>query len=95
MCQHCHAGPGVERAEWANGMRPRPPRLAEAAVKMSGMPAFGPTHDNGTLWSVTDFVQELPAMTPERYATLGTEARAAAEGGGALRPQAAGAGRTD
>ena len=85
-CQHCHAGPGVERAGWASGMRPRPPHLAEAAaewslaevfwlarhgVKMTGMPAFGPTHDDRTLWSIAAFVKELPAMTPERYAALG------------------------
>ncbi|MGG5889507.1 c-type cytochrome [Falsiroseomonas sp. HC035] len=86
MCQHCHAGPGVEQAEWASGMRPRPPHLMEAAadwelsevfwlvrhgVKMSGMPAFGPTHDDETIWRIAAFVKELPAMTPERYASLG------------------------
>lgn len=86
MCQHCHAGPGVERAEWASGMRPSPPQLAEAAAewdqkevfwlakhgaKMTGMPAFGPTHDDHVLWSIAAFVKELPAMTPVRYAELG------------------------
>ena len=85
-CEHCHAGPGVERAGWASGMRPRPPHLAEAAaewelaevfwlskhgIKMTGMPAFGPTHDDQTLWGVAAFVKELPAMTPEKYAALG------------------------
>jgi mono/diheme cytochrome c family protein len=86
MCQHCHAGPGVERAAWASGMRPRPPHLAEAAahwepeevfwlvrhgVKMSGMPAFGPSHDDAAIWNIVAFVKALPAMTPERYASLG------------------------
>ena len=86
-CEHCHAGPGVERAGWASGMRPRPPHLAEAAaewelaevfwlskhgIKMTGMPAFGPTHDDQTLWGVAAFVKELPAMTPEKYASLGS-----------------------
>lgn len=93
LCQHCHAGPGVERAEWASGMRPRPPHLTEAAaeweprevfwlvrhgVKMTGMPAFGPTHDDQALWNIAAFVKELPAMTPERYAALG----GTPEGGG-------------
>ncbi|HEV7368443.1 cytochrome c [Arenibaculum sp.] len=92
-CQHCHAGPGVERAEWASGMRPRPPHLAEAAaewepeevfwivrhgIKMTGMPAFGPSHDDETLWSIAAFVKQLPGMTPEQYAALGD----AQEGGG-------------
>lgn len=86
MCQHCHAGPGVKREPWAEGMRPRPPHLVEAAaewqrnevfwlikhgVKMSGMPAFGAEHDDETLWAIASFVKQLPAMTPERYATLG------------------------
>jgi mono/diheme cytochrome c family protein len=88
MCQHCHGGPGVERDEWASGMRPRPPHLTESAAqwrprevfwlakhgaKMSGMPAFGPTHDDEALWSIAAMVKELPAMTPERYAALGHE----------------------
>ena len=87
MCQHCHAGPGVERAEWAGGMRPRPPHLKDAApeweakeifwlvkhgAKMAGMPAFGPTHDDQALWSIAAFVKELPAMTLEKSAALGS-----------------------
>ena len=93
MCQHCHAGVGVQRSSWANGMRPRPPHLSEAAahwepsevfwlvkhgVRMTGMPAFGPTHDDQTIWSIVAFVKALPAMTPERYTSLGS----AAHGGG-------------
>ncbi len=89
-CEHCHAGPGAKRAEWASGMRPRPPHLAEAAarwelrevfwiakhgVKMTGMPAFGPTHDDRTLWNIAAFVKQLPAMTAEEYAALGGAAR--------------------
>lgn len=85
MCQHCHAAPGVEREKWASGMRPRPPHLTEAAThwqtreifwlvkhgaKMTGMPAFGPTHDDQVLWNLASFVSRLPAMTPERYAEL-------------------------
>lgn len=105
MCQHCHAGPGVTREGWAGGMRPRPPHLAEAAadwdakevfwivrhgVKMSGMPAFGPTHDDRAIWNIVAFVKELPAMTPERYASLGESAtpgggRGAAPDGGERR----------
>lgn len=99
-CQHCHAGPGVERADWASGMRPRPPHLTEAATKwepaevfwldrhgirMSGMPAFGPTHDDEQLWNIVAFVKQLPAMTPERYASLGAGAGAGGGGGAAAR----------
>jgi hypothetical protein len=45
--------------------------IAKHGVKMAGMPAFGPSHDDHTLWSVAAFVKELPAMTPERYAGIG------------------------
>lgn len=96
MCQHCHGGPGQDRAEWTAGMLPRPPQLAEAAaqwqprevfwlirngVKMTGMPAFGPTHDAQTIWNITAFVKALPTMTPDRYTAL-TESAEAHEAGG-------------
>ncbi|MEJ7931443.1 cytochrome c [Ramlibacter sp. AN1015] len=95
MCQHCHGGPGAKREKWADGMRPQPPHLAEAAadwkpgeilwivkhgIKMTGMPAFGPTHDDETLRSIVAFVSELPAMTPERYAALGSDSGSGAAG---------------
>ncbi|QJR79364.1 cytochrome c [Alteromonas pelagimontana] len=86
MCEHCHGGPGIERANWAEGLVPQPPHLTEAAahwtpsevfwlvnhgVKMSGMPAFGATHDEKTLWNITAFVKQLPAMTQAQYQELG------------------------
>jgi mono/diheme cytochrome c family protein len=82
-CAHCHGGIGEGRAEWAAGMRPHPPALARAAdrwserevfwmvkhgIKMSGMPAFGPTHDDRTLWNIAAFVKAMPEMTAEQYA---------------------------
>ena len=88
MCAHCHAGPGQERAEWAQGMLPLPPRLAEAAadwqtreifwiakhgIRMTGMPAFGPTHDDATMWNIALFVSRLPGMTAEQYAAFPSE----------------------
>lgn len=94
-CQLCHGGPGVDPEEWASGMRPRPPHLAEAAaeweieeiywlasngVKMSGMPAFGPSHDEETLWGVAAFVKGLPGLTPEDYAQSATEPDAVPSG---------------
>ncbi|MCP9340769.1 c-type cytochrome [Stutzerimonas xanthomarina] len=32
MCEHCHTGPGVERAQWAQGLLPQPPHLVEVAA---------------------------------------------------------------
>lgn len=88
MCEHCHGGPGVERAEWAKGMLPMPPHLTEHAeewetneifwlvkhgVKATAMPTFGGSHDDGTLWNIAAFVKQLPAMTKEDYAAVHTE----------------------
>lgn len=88
MCQHCHAGPGVEHAEWSEGILPQPPHLVEAAaewepnevfwlvkhgLKMTAMPAFGSTHDDDTLWSIAAFVKELPGMTAQEYAAFESE----------------------
>lgn len=84
-CVHCHAAPGVERAHWADGMRPVPPHLVEAApewearevfwivkngIKMSGMPSFAGGHDDAAIWGIAAFVKRLPAMTPEDYAAF-------------------------
>lgn len=83
MCQHCHGGPGVDQDEWATGMLPQPPhlpdvvgewetneifRLVKHGVKMTGMPAFGASHDDETVWNIVAFVEQLPAMTAEEYA---------------------------
>ena len=85
MCAHCHGGIGEDRAEWAETMRPIPPALAHAAarwsieevhwlvnhgVKMSGMPAFGPTHHEATLWNIAAFVKAMPDMTEAQYAAF-------------------------
>ncbi len=90
-CEVCHAGPGVERSEIAKGLNPAAPDLAESAkemnaqelywvidhgIKMTGMPAFGPTHDEREMWSVTAFVKALPDLPPKRYARLRRWAKA-------------------
>ena len=86
MCQHCHGGPGVEKSEWARGMLPQPPHLPDVVtewqarevfwlikhgVRMSAMPAFGPTHDDEQIWALTAFVMQLPGMTAQRDAEFG------------------------
>jgi mono/diheme cytochrome c family protein len=34
---------------------------------MSGMPAWGATHDDQTVWSMVAFLQKLPGMTSAQY----------------------------
>ena len=84
MCAGCHLAPGMKRTEIARGLYPRAPELrrvtdlgpAEAfwvvkhGVKMTGMPAWGVTHDDEMLWDVVAFLQKLPELTPEQYRAL-------------------------
>jgi mono/diheme cytochrome c family protein len=85
MCVTCHGAPGVEASEIGTGLYPAPPDLqAEAAewsdtelywtiangIKMSGMPAFAPTHEPDELWSLVAFVKTLPNVTPETYRSM-------------------------
>lgn len=96
MCAHCHGGIGESRAEWAETIRPIPPALAHAAarwspeevfwlvkhgVKMSGMPAFGPTHDDATVWNIAAFVKAMPEMSEEQYASYSVGHGAEGESG--------------
>jgi hypothetical protein len=37
---------------------------------MSGMPAWGVTHNDELLWDVVAFLQKLPELTPDQYQTL-------------------------
>ena len=84
MCSGCHLAPGMKRTEISQGLYPRAPELRRGTdlspaeqfwivkhgVKMTGMPAWGITHDDELLWDVVAFVRKLPEMTPEQYETL-------------------------
>ena len=48
--------------------------ILEHGIKMTGMPAFGPTHSEDELWAITAFVEQLPEMTEQEYATMTAEA---------------------
>lgn len=41
--------------------------IIKHGLKMTGMPAFGPTHDENELWGLVALAQEMPRMTAERY----------------------------
>jgi mono/diheme cytochrome c family protein len=84
MCSGCHLAPGMKRTEISRGPYPRAPELrrktdltpaeqfwvVKHGVKMTGMPAWGITHDDELLWDVVAFVRKLPELTPEQYETL-------------------------
>ena len=85
MCVGCHGAPGVKPSETAKGLYPKPPDLADVieelspgelywitknGIKMTGMPAFGPTHSEDELWSIVAFLRRLPDLTPEEYKAM-------------------------
>ena len=97
MCVTCHGAPGVEPSEIGKGLNPVPPDLTEVAkefsrpelywilengIKMTGMPAFGPTHREEELWAMVDFVNRLPEITPEEYQHMLASAGLGAEESG-------------
>lgn len=91
MCSHCHTPPGADTTPVAKGLSPEPPALAHAAeeynaaqlfwivkhgIKMTGMPAWGPTHADRELWPLVAFMQALPEMDGQRYRQLVKTAQA-------------------
>lgn len=92
MCAQCHAAPGTEAAELAEGLHPPPPDLVEEGpeesprelfwftkhgIKMTGMPAWGGTHEDRTLWGIVGVIKQFDAMTEQEYQTLIEQAAAA------------------
>ncbi len=41
--------------------------IVKHGIKMTGMPAFGPTHDQEQLWGLTALAKEMSRMTAEKY----------------------------
>jgi mono/diheme cytochrome c family protein len=84
MCVDCHLAPGAKQSEMREGLYPQPPDLTQHVdaspaemfwvikhgIKMSAMPAWGKTHDDGSIWGLVAFVQKLPELTPDQYRGL-------------------------
>jgi mono/diheme cytochrome c family protein len=85
MCVVCHAAPGKKPSYIRQGLQPEPPNLAEASkqwsdaelfwiikngVKMTGMPAFQPTHQDEQIWDIVGFVRRLPQTSAEDFKAM-------------------------
>ncbi len=84
MCSGCHLAPGMTRTEISRGLYPRAPQLRRGSrptpaedfwvvkhgVKMTGMAAWGVTHNDEILWDVVAFLRKLPDLTADQYQTL-------------------------
>jgi len=84
-CIYCHGAPGKDPSDIGKGLNPEPPFLPDTVkrwtsaelfwivkngIKMTGMPAFGPSHKDEEIWSAVAFAQRLPKMTAEQYTAL-------------------------
>ncbi len=85
-CLDCHGAPGVEESEFGQGLNPPAPDLTLPSVqrmrdgelywvvsngiRMTGMPAFSPTHKEDEIWKIVAFVRHLPEITKEEQQTL-------------------------
>ncbi|MEQ8797713.1 MAG: cytochrome c [Salinisphaeraceae bacterium] len=93
MCSGCHTPPGKSKTPVSTGLNPPPPDLAEViphrtlaeafwviknGVRMTGMPAFGPTHKDEELWALVAFLDQMSEATPEAYNTLVAQAKRSA-----------------
>ncbi|KPU95694.1 hypothetical protein APR50_09760 [Variovorax paradoxus] len=84
MCVQCHLAPGKDDSDLRKGLNPQPPNLyshgvhdparafwaIKHGVKMTGMPAWGRTHDDQTLWSMVAFLQRMPKLSPAEFEQL-------------------------
>jgi len=84
MCRGCHGAPGVEN-KGGPVFNPEPPELTEETaewkpnelfwitkngVRMSGMPAWSPSHSDEDIWAIVAFTRKLPTMTAAQYQAM-------------------------
>ena len=86
MCAMCHGAPGLPSSVLHKGLYPKPPELYEEddnewsdseffwiiknGIKMTGMPAYGPTHSDEELWAIVSFLRVLPKLSGQDYKML-------------------------
>lgn len=84
MCAGCHLSPIQPDSEIRPGLYPQPPKLAQQGIdnpaeafwvikhgiKLTAMPAWGPTHDDEEIWAMVAFLRKLPTLDPAGYKTL-------------------------
>lgn len=86
MCVTCHGAPGVDPSEIGEGLNPPAPDLTlpkvqartdgelfwivQNGLRMTAMPAFGPTHRDEEIWKIVAFLRHLPELTKEEEKAL-------------------------
>lgn len=90
MCARCHGGPGVKPQPFALGLNPPAPDLQESAkemtdgelfwitkhgIRMTGMPAFGVTHEDEEIWKIAAIIKQLPKLSAEQKRRLSQQSQ--------------------
>ena len=85
MCVGCHGAPGQDPEAMGQGLNPPAPNLAVSAtdmtpaelfwvtkngIKMTGMPAWGATHNDDALWPVVALLKKLPELNAADYQAM-------------------------
>lgn len=84
MCSGCHLAPGMAPTELSKGLYPAPPALARMrhadpshhfwvikhGIKATGMPAWGLSMDDQSIWGMVAFLQQLPKLDAMQYHEL-------------------------
>ena len=87
-CLPCHEVPGVDAAEFHEGMNPTPPDMdaqgvqqrsdaelfwvIKNGIRMTGMPAFGVNHSDEEIRHIVAFVRHTPQLTDAERQALKT-----------------------
>ncbi len=101
-CVICHGAPGMPPGDAGKGLNPPPPDLAspdsqEASdgelyqiiahgIRMTGMPAWLPTHSEKEIWQIVAFVRHLPTLSWEERQALRPRAAEVQPGDGERGP---------
>ncbi len=97
LCVVCHAAPGLADSFIARGLNPPAPHLwtrgtqhlsdgelywiVQNGFRMTGMPSFGPSHEDRDLRALVAFLRQLPTLGNDGYARLAREAGLPVPGG--------------
>lgn len=89
MCAQCHGEPDKPSSILTQGLNPTPPDLEHLTedgsaaemfwvinngIRMTGMPAFGKSHQADEIWPVVAFLQSAKDITSSEYSKMKKEA---------------------
>jgi mono/diheme cytochrome c family protein len=89
-CLPCHGAPGIEAAEFHEGMNPAPPEMdstdvqkytdgelywiVKNGIRFTGMPSFGKNHRDDEIGDIVAFVRHVPQLSAAERQALMTRA---------------------